>query len=158
MIRIGLWIFFHLLGMALWLGGMLALSLWTSRARRAGDLRVVAFAYATANRLYRTLIAAGAWVTIVAGAILMFVTSRPWFQPFPEHWLFQMQVFGLIAFLVTLFYVIPNAGALAALAGRAAEEGEEPPEFRTRVKRQAIAGSGVGLLLIYCVLLGGLRF
>lgn len=151
--RIGL--FLHLLGTAFWLGGTFALSIWTARARSAGETQIVAFAYSTARQLYRGLVLTAATLTIVAGAILMIVTERPWFRPFPEHWLFQMQVIGLIAFLITLIYVIPKAGALARLAERG-EVGS--PEFRAGVKGQAIVGSAVGVVLIYLVLLGALRF
>ncbi len=88
----------------------------------------------------------------------MFVTDRAWFQPFPEHWLFQMQVVGLIAALVTVLYIIPNAAALAKLANQAAADREQMSRFGAKVKRQAIAGSLLGLLLVYLVLLGALRF
>ncbi|UCC48509.1 MAG: DUF2269 family protein [Gemmatimonadota bacterium] len=151
----GIWLFLHVLGTVLWLGGVFVLSIWTSRARGTGEMRIVAFAYSTARQLYRGLVLTAATLTIVAGAILTIVTQRPWFRFFPEHWLFQMQVIGLIAFLITLIYIIPKAGALARLA----ERGElESPEFRAGVKGQAIVGSAVGALLIYLVLLGALRF
>lgn len=158
MMRVGLWSFLHLLGMAIWLGGMFTAGIWTSRARATGDHTVIAFAYATARRIYRVFVAAGAWITIGAGAVLMFTTNRTWFSPFPEHWLFQMQIFGLLAFAATLLYVVPNSTALARLAEDVAETGELKPEFQKRVKRQAIAGSVVGGILIYAVLLGSLRF
>ncbi|KPK78722.1 MAG: hypothetical protein AMS25_14430 [Gemmatimonas sp. SM23_52] len=151
----GIWIFLHVLGTAFWLGGVFVLSIWTARARGTGETQITAFAYSTARQLYRGLVLTAATLTIVAGAILMIVTQRPWFRPFPEHWLFQMQVIGFIAFLVTLIYVIPKAGALARLA----ERGDvESPEFRAALKRGAIVGSAVGALLIYLVLLGALRF
>ncbi|NIW38922.1 MAG: hypothetical protein GWN32_21475, partial [Gemmatimonadetes bacterium] len=67
----GIWLFFHLIGVALWLGGMFTISLWTSRARATGTQEVIAFAYTTARRLYRGVVAAAAAVTVVAGAILM---------------------------------------------------------------------------------------
>jgi len=156
--RIGLWSFLHLLGMALWLGGMFTAGMWTSRARSTSDRTVIAFAYGTARRIYRGIVAAGAWVTIIAGAVLMFTTNRTWFQPFPEHWLFQMQIFGLLALAGTILYVIPNSTALARLADEGKEAGELSPEFQKRVKRQAIVGSAVGGILIYAVLLGSLRF
>ena len=150
--------FVHLLGMAFWLGGMFTISLWVARARRSGDESIVSFVYSTASGLYRRLIATGAWLSIVSGVVLMFVTGRPWFRPFPEHWLFQMQVVGVIAFVLTVLIVLPNANALATLARKAVEEGGDLPEFKRRVKKQAIFGSVVGALLIYLVLLGGLRF
>lgn len=151
-------LFLHLLGTVFWLGGMFTLSIWTSRARKTDEARLIAFAYHTAGRLYRGVVAGGAWVTILAGAGLVFTAGWSWFRPFPAHWLFQMQVVGILAFLVTVFFLVPNARALAALAERAISEGREPEEFRRKVKRQAIAGSAVGGALIYTVLLGALRF
>ncbi len=149
-----LWLFFHLLGMALWIGGAFTLSLFTVRARATGDARITAFAYAAARRLYRGLISVGAWVTIVSGAILMFAIGQPWFRPFPEHWLFQMQIVGLIAFLATVAFLVPNATAIAALA----EADDSSAELRARVKKQALVGSVTGVALIYLILLGALRF
>lgn len=153
----GIWLFLHLIGVALWLGGMFVLSLWTSRARASGSQEVIAFAYATAERLYRGLIAVAASVTIVAGAILIIATGRAFFRPFPEHWLFQMQVAGLLAFLATLFIVLPTAGKLATLAERGGELEEDKALFAAKVKQQAIVGSLVGALLVYVVLTGALR-
>lgn len=153
----GVWLFLHLIGAAFWLGGMFTLSLWTSRARKSGDAEVVAFSYDAARRLYNSLVAVGSILTVVAGAILMFATGRTWLRPFPEHWLFQMQVFGLIAFLLTLAIVIPNAGRLAELAARKSELEEDRARFAGRVRQQAIAGSLVGAILIYVILIGALR-
>jgi len=153
----GVWLFLHFIGVALWLGGTFTLSLWTSRARRSGQPETIAFAYATARRLYRGLVAVAATVTIVAGAILMIVTGRPFFRPFPEHWLFQMQVFGLLAFLATLFVVLPTAGRLAKLAERGGELEEDKAMFAAKVRQQAIVGSLVGALLVYVVLVSALQ-
>ena len=154
----GALIFLHLLGMAFWLGGLFTLGIWTSRARRTGEAGVVTFAYATAGRVYRGVVAAGAWVTTLAGVGLVFTGPWAWFQPFPNHWLFQMQVLGILAFVVTVAYLVPGARKLSALAERAARGGEESEEFRSRVRRQAIVGSAVGGALVYLVLLGAIRF
>ncbi|KPK63398.1 MAG: hypothetical protein AMS21_06720 [Gemmatimonas sp. SG8_38_2] len=152
------WIFVHVFSMALWLGCMFTMGIWTSRARASGDLRVVAFTYAVARRLYQRVVSASAILTVVAGAVLMLMTKRPWFSPFPEHWLFQMQVIGTIVLLATLFFVLPNGNALASLAKAALETGEFSPEFTSRVRRQAIVGSLAGVALAYLVFLGALRF
>ena len=156
-----IFIFFHLLGMALWLGGMLTLGVWTARARRSGDAHVVSFAYGTAGRLYKGVVSVGAWLSILSGGALMFVAGRPWFRPFPDHWLFQMQVLGIAAFLVTVAYLVPNSSALARLAesgGSESPEAQRSAEFGKRVKRSAIFGSVVGVVLIYLILAGALRF
>lgn len=154
-------IFFHLLGMAMWVGGMLTLAIWTARARRSGDAHIVSFAYGTAGRLYKGVVSIGAWLSILSGGALMFVTGRAWFRPFPEHWLFQMQVLGIAAFLVTVAYLVPNSSALARLAelgDSESAETERSAEFGRRVKRSAIFGSVVGAVLIYLILAGALRF
>jgi uncharacterized membrane protein len=153
----GIWLFLHLIGVALWLGGMFTLSLFTSRARASGRQEIVAFAYATARRLYRNLIAVAATVTIVAGAILMIATGRSFLQPFPDHWLFQMQVVGLLAYVATLFIVLPTAGRLSRLAELGGELEEDKAKFAAKVKQQAIIGSLVGALLVYVVLINALR-
>ncbi len=153
-----IWVFFHLMGMALWLGGMFTVSLWTSRARKSGDLQLVAFAYVTARRVYRGVVLGAAWLSVVSGGVLMIVTERAWFQPFPEHWIFQMQILGLFAVLVTMLYVVPNAGALARLAAQAVAAGETSEEFRARVRHQSVVGSLIGVLLVYLVLMGAIRF
>ncbi len=152
------WLFVHLLGMAMWLGSLFTMGILTARARATGDSRVIAFTYAVNDRLYRGLVGISAVITTGAGVGLMLVTHRPWFRPFPEHWLFQMQVVGLAALVATLVYIVPNSRALSSLAETATEAGEPSPEFAVRVKRQAIAGSLVGLALVYLVLLGALRF
>ncbi|MGD2151697.1 MAG: DUF2269 family protein [Gemmatimonadales bacterium] len=153
----GIWLFLHIIGVALWLGGTFTLSLWTSRARGSGHPETIAFAYGTARRLYRGLVAVAATVTIVAGAILMIATGRPFFRPFPEHWLFQMQVVGLLAYLATLFIVLPTASRLAKLAERGGELEEDKAMFAAKVRQQAIVGSLVGALLVYVVLVGALQ-
>ncbi|UCC71190.1 MAG: hypothetical protein JSV86_12430 [Gemmatimonadota bacterium] len=152
----GIWLFLHLIGVVIWLGGMFILTVWTSRARATGQQDLIAFAYATQRVLYR-VVAVAAAVTVAAGAILMIATGRPWFRPFPEHWLFQMQALGLIAFLATLFFVLPTAGALADLAERGGELESDKAKFTAKLKQQAIVGSLVGALLIYVVLIGALR-
>lgn len=151
-------LFIHLLGMALWLGSLFTMGIVTARARATSDLSVIAFTYAVNHRLYRGLVVMSALLTTVAGVALMLVTGRPWFRPFPEHWLFQMQIVGLVALAATLFFVVPNSRALSSLAAEALDRGEPSPEFAGRVKRQAIAGSLVGMALVYLVLLGALRF
>jgi putative copper export protein len=153
-----LWKFLHIVAMALWFGGMAALGIWTGRARRSGDPRIVAFAYSTAGRFYRGMVTGVALLSVFSGAMLMVVTNRPWFRPLPEHWLFQMQIVGITALLLTLFYVVPNARAIGSQAQSVAEGGEDAPEFARRVKRQVIVGNVVGLLLLYQVLLGSFRF
>lgn len=155
---IGALLFLHIVGVAFWLGGLFALGAFTARARRAGDASVLVFAYRTGSVLYRNVVAVGAWITILSGAALVFAGDWGWFRPFPNHWLFQMQVLGLLVFGVTVLYLVPRSGRMAALAERTTREPDRASEFESGVRRQAIVASVTGGVLLYIVLLGAVRF
>ncbi len=154
----GLFLFLHVLGVALWLGVAVTLPFVTGRAMRQDDLGTVEFAYRVSDRLMRTLGLAGMLLTLIGGVgLVMVVPSYGWFEPAPNHWLFQMQVLGFPAALVGLFYQIPLGRRLAREAGRSAEQGALTDEFRSCRKRNAIVGSLVGLVLLVLVVMGTLR-
>jgi len=153
-----LYLFLHVLGVVLWLGLALALPFVTGRARREGDPAVVAFAYRAADRLMRTLGLTGILLTMIGGiGLTVVVPGYGWFQPFPNHWLFQMQLLGFLAFAVAAFYQLPLGKKLAREAERCAEAGEGTDLFETYRKRHAIVGSVNGLLLLVVVVLGTIR-
>lgn len=154
----GLLLFLHVLGVILWVGVAVALPFVTGRARRTGDLRVTAFAYAVSDRLTRTLGLVGMVLTVAGGiGLVMVVPGYAWFQPFPDHWLFQMQILGFLSFGVGAFYQVPLSRRLADEAEASARSGEPTERFETLRKRHAIVGSVVGFVLLVVVLLGTLR-
>lgn len=156
----GLWLFLHILGVVLWLGLALSLSVVTARAGRTDDPAVTRFAYRTNASLMSTLGLAGMVLTVGAGFALTEAMGYTYFQPFPEHWLFQMQLLGSVAFLVGVFYEIPLSRKLARLAGEPGG-GEEPAsageELERLRKRRAVVGSINGTLLLAIVLLATLK-
>jgi hypothetical protein len=96
-------------------------------------------------------------LTVGGGIALMVERGYPWFQPFPNHWLFQMQLLGILAFAVGVFYLIPIGYRLAEAAEASAAAGEDSAAF-TRFRRQsAIVSSVVGLVLIVVLALGALK-
>lgn len=152
-----LFLFVHVLGIVLWIGLGVALPFITGRARREGDLEVVAFAYRTSDRLMRTLGLAGMVLTLAGGVGLVESMGYGWFRPFPHHWLFQMEVLGIAAFAVGLFYQIPLGGRVAREAEASAEQGQLTDGFRKYRKRNAITGAVMGFVLLVVLVLGAVK-
>ncbi len=150
-------LFAHLVGVVLWLGLSFTLSFVTARAARQEEPAVAAFAYLSAARLLRTLGTAGVILTVGSGLGLVTVTDYELFRPFPNHWLFQMQLLGLAAGAIALFYQIPLAARLARAAEEWVRTGTRPDGFGKLRRRSAMVGSLVGFLLIVLVGLGAFR-
>jgi uncharacterized membrane protein len=152
-----LFLFTHLIGVILWLGVSFTLSFVTGRAAKDPDPSVAAFAYRTAFRLMWTLGGAGILLTLGGGVGLILVMGYGFFRPFPDHWLFQMQLLGFAVAAVALFYQIPNAERLARAAEAWARAGEQPETFRKFRRRNALVGSLIGFVLILLTGLGAFR-
>lgn len=154
----GVWLFLHILGVVLWMGLAVALTFVTAKAGRSGDPTVARFAYRANARLMSTLGLAGMILTVGGGFALTASMGYPYFQPFPDHWLFQMQLLGVAAFLVGVLYEIPLSRKLAEAAEDAAggEEGTGR-ELEHLRKRRAIVGSVNGTLLLAVLLLATLK-
>ena len=141
-------LFFHLLGFALWLGVSLTLALITVRARKTGDRAIMAFTYRSALGLLRGPGLVGMLLTIGAGFGLTGMMGYGFFEPFPDHWLFQMQLLGTIAFVLVLLVQMPNADRLARAAEASAAAGEDSATFVQFQKRNALVSSGDFVLKI----------
>lgn len=153
----GIWLFAHVLGVILWMGLAVTLMFVTARARRGGDWSVTAFAYGTSHRLMKTVGLTGMILTVGGGFALTASLGHPYFQPFPLHWLFQMQLLGSLAFLLGVFVELPLSGRLAREARDSAAAGEATGGFEKVRKRRAIVGSVNGILLLAVTLLATLR-
>lgn len=153
----GLLLFLHVVGFALWFGVTLTLALLVVRANRAGDAAAVGFVYRASSRLLRGPGLIGMLLTILSGFGLTGVAGYALFRPFPNHWLFQMQLLGVLAFLLAVFVQLPNAERLARAAEASAAAGEASASFLRFRKRNAIVSSIVGTLLLVVALLGTAR-
>lgn len=150
-------LFLHVVGFILWIGVAFATMFIAVRARRSGDSAVTAFGYRTSSWLLKTVGLAGMLLTIVAGYILVPLGGYRFFEPFPHHWLFQMQVLGTLAFLVAALYQVPLSDRLARAAEASASAGEESQAFRRYRRRSAVVGSILGVILLLVVFLGTVR-
>lgn len=154
----GVFLFVHVLGIVLWLGVTLSLSFVTGRARREGHPEVTAFAYRVNDRILRTLGLAGMLLTVGGGiGLVVVVGSWNWFRPFPNHWLFQMQLLGFLSFGAAAFLQIPLGRRLAEAAEESARESEATDRFEKLRKRYALVSSVVGFVLLLTILLGTVR-
>lgn len=153
----GFYLLLHVLGFVLWIGVSLSLAFVTGHAAKAGDPRIIAFAYRTASRVLRTVGLTGMLLTVGAGIALTAARDYAFFRPSPDHWLFQMQVLGILAFLVGVLYQIPLSDRLARAAEASAEAGEESAAFGKYRRRYARVSSAIGLVLILILALGTLR-
>ena len=116
--------FVHFLGMALWIGGMVAAMVLSVSARSAtGAERNAAFRWA--GRLYSLVVGPGALLTVVTGLVLtMSLAQQAGSQVMAQPSIWVMQVAGLVAGVLVLFLALPTSTPMprmahAAPAGRA---------------------------------------
>jgi uncharacterized membrane protein len=150
-------LFVHILGFVLWLGVTFTLAAFSVKAAKSENRDVIAFTYRAACHLLKGPGLVGMILTIGSGIWLTVALGHSFFQPFPNHWLFQMQLLGTIAFLVALFYQIPLADRLARAAEASAAAGESSTAFLKFRKRNGMVGSILGLILLINLILGAIR-
>ncbi len=144
-----LWIFAHLLGFVLWLGGALAvmtLGLSLKRAPRDQLAQGVRFLALMNQRL----ILPGSVLTVASGLVLtmmMFGSA----MGAVSHALMTMQGAGLVAALLTLLVLVPNSGRLTRLDPVA-----QAQQFDALRSRQATVGMISGFLGMLALVAGAL--
>jgi len=153
----GIYLFAHILGVVLWFGVTLVLAFVTGRATRSGDFGTIAFAYRTASHLTKTVGLTGMALTVLSGFALTAALDYGYFQPTPDHWLFQMQALGVLAFAVGALYQIPLSERLARAAEASASAGEASGAFTKYRKRYALVSSVLGFTLLVIVALATLK-
>ena len=147
---IKLWLFLHILGFALWIGGAVASMVAGVSAKAEGrdGLGVVARAQAA---IQKALIAPGALLTVLSGLILTFrVTARTGELVGFNLWLVLMQAAGIVGALVALLISLPTASKLARLD----PAGQHAAYFDELRARQKVTSSIAGVLAL-AALVGG---
>jgi len=144
------WLFLHLLGFTLWLGGAIAAMIIGIAAKREDRHGLGAVVRAQAS-LMRVAIAPGALLAVLSGIILTFRiggTDLPGFS----LWLMLMQGTGLVAALLTLLIALPTAAKLSRLD----PAGETARYFDELRQRQRIVGSISGTLGLVALFAGAM--
>jgi len=147
-----LWLFLHLLGFTLWLGGAIATMIMGIAARREERHGVGAVVRAQAS-LMKVAIAPGALLAVLSGLILTFQISGSTGElPGFNLWLVIMQGAGLVAALLTLLIALPTATKLSRLD----PAGETARYFDELRQRQRIVGSISGTLGLVALFAGAM--
>lgn len=143
------WLFLHLLGFTLWLGGAIAAMIIGIAAKRE-DRHGLGAVVRAQGALMRMAIAPGALLATLSGIILTFRVSTD--LPGFSIWLVLMQGTGLVAALLTLLIALPTAAKLTRLE----PTGETARYFDELRQRQRIVGSVSGMLGLVALFAGAM--
>lgn len=146
------WLFLHLLGFTLWLGGAIASMIMGIAAKRE-DRHGLGAVVRAQSSLMKTAIAPGALLAVLSGLILTFqVTAAAGDLVGFNLWLVIMQGAGLVAALLTLLISLPTATKLS----RIDPAGERARYFDELRQRQRIVGSISGTLGLVALFAGAM--
>ena len=144
------WLFLHLLGFTLWLGGAIA-SMIIGIAAKAEDRNGIGAVVRAQTKLTKVAIAPGALLTVLSGIILTFsVTAQTGELVGFSIWLVLMQGAGILAALLTLLITLPTSSKL----GRLDPTGEAAGYFDELRQRQRIVASISGTLGLVALVAG----
>ena len=147
---IRLWLFLHLLGFTLWLGGAIAAMIMGIAAKREDRHGLGAVVRAQAS-LMKVAIAPGAILAVLSGLILTFQLTGGDLPGF-SIWLVIMQGTGIVAALLTLLISLPTATKLSRLDPL----GETAGYFDELRQRQRIVGSISGTFGLVALFAGAM--
>jgi hypothetical protein len=146
------WVFLHLLGFTMWLGGGLAVMVAGIASRREERVGVGAVARAQAA-VYKVIIGPGALLAVLSGLILTFsVSGRMGELVGFSIWLLIMQGAGVLGALVVLLIGLPTAAKLSRLDPMGPGSGY----FDELRQRQRVVGSVSGTLALLALVAGAL--
>ena len=149
---IRLWVFLHIIGFTLWIGGALASMVAgiVSKGEERARLGAVVRAQAAVQRM---LVAPGALLTVLSGVMLTFVmTSLRGGQTGFSIWLVLMQGAGLVAALIVLLVGLPTSAKLA----RIDPQGPNAAYFDELRQRQRITSSIAGVFALAALVAGAM--
>jgi hypothetical protein len=149
---IRLWLFLHLLGFTLWLGGAIAAMIMGIAAKRE-DRHGLGAVVRAQTSLMKVAIAPGALITVLSGLILTFSATRGLNELAGfSIWLVIMQGTGIVAALLTLLISLPTATKLSRLDPL----GETAGYFDELRQRQRIVGSISGTFGLVALFAGAM--
>lgn len=147
---IRLWLFLHIVGFTLWIGGALA-TMVAGIASRREDRAGLAAVVRSQAAVQKVLVAPGALLAVMSGLMLTFsVTSLRGGEAGFNLWLVIMQGAGLVGALIVLLVGLPTAARLARLDST----GPGAAYFDELRQRQRVVGSVAGVLAL-AALVGG---
>jgi uncharacterized membrane protein len=141
-----LWLFLHLLGFVMWMGGGIA-AMFAGIAAKSEDRAGLGAVARAQSAVQRIVIGPGALLTVLSGLMLMFARGE---MAGGSVWLMVMQGAGLVGALLTLFVAVPTASRLARLD----PTGPEAAYFDELRNRQKVVGMVWGVLALLALVAG----
>jgi len=149
---IQLWLFLHLLGFTMWLGGAMASMIMAVAAKRE-DRSGLGAVVRSQSKVMKAAIGPGALLTVLSGLILTFsLTAATGEYPGFSIWLVLMQGAGIVAALLTLLISLPTSAKLS----RIDPLGEGAGYFDELRQRQRIVASISGTLGLVALFAGAM--
>ena len=141
-----LWLFLHLLGFVMWMGGGLA-AMFAGIAAKSEDRAGLGAVVRAQSAVQRIIIGPGALLTVLSGLMLTFALTG---MAGVSIWLMVMQGAGLVGALLTLFVAVPTAIRLARLD----PIGANAAYFDELRNRQKVVGMVWGVLALLALVAG----
>ncbi len=143
---IRLWLFLHLLGFTMWLGGGIG-AMFAGIAAKNETRQALAGVVRGQAAVQRLIIGPGALITVLSGLMLtLSVSSRFGETEGVGPWLLVMQLAGLAAGLLTLFVTVPTSARLARLDPETHAAAFD--QLRKRVRLVATISGSLGLIAL----------
>ena len=139
----GLWLFVHVIGFTLWLGGGIATMVAGVAAKRFAPAARLG-AYKLIGAIQRILVGPGAIAVVLSGVVLSAPYMKSGAMP---GWLNLMMGAGILGAIAAVGVSVPTASRLGRLEVDA--RGELPESFQALRQRQILAASiagGLGLV------------
>lgn len=146
----GFWLFLHVFGFVIWLGGGLSTMVGSIATKHHSPAERLAV-FTAFGAVARHLIAPGALLVVVTGIGMMLGMVTEGGAP-PGTSLGIMMGAGLIGALLAIVIVTPTAAKIARLTPD--PRGEMPEAFAGLRKRQLIAGMTAGTLGLIALIAG----
>ena len=144
----GFWLFVHVLGIALWLGGGLATMIVGVAVKRFSPESRIA-TYRLTSAVQRVLIGPGAIGVVLSGVVLSMRFLKEGTVP---GWLMLMMTAGILAALIALGVTVPTAARLGRLD--LDPHGDLPKSFPRLRRRLVVAASVTGGLVLIALAAG----
>lgn len=144
----GVWVFVHVLGYVLWLGGGIATMVLGVAAKQfPPDHRLSA--YRLTSAIQRILLGPGAVAVVLSGILLSMPYMKEGTVP---GWLMLMMTSGILGALIAIGVTVPTAARLGRL--QTDPRGELPESFAGLRKRLVVAATVSGTLGLVALVAG----
>ena len=144
-----LWLFIHLLGFTMWIGGGLA-AMFAGIAARHEDRPGLGAVVRAQAAIHRMLLLPGALLTVLSGLVLTFRVTGAYAGA--NTWLMLMQGCGIVGALIVLLVAVPTMARLA----RIDPAGQHAQAFDDLRSRHRVVSSIAGLLALIALFAGAM--